>query len=196
MKHKCDKSTHFYFEEYETTLGPLREKPINILEVGIWKGLSMQAWHEYFPNARLYGLDIFTRVKSEEVPILQKDRVFYAKCDSTNPVDVKKAMDKFNVKFDVIIDDGLHNPLANLKTFENLIEYLNDGGIYYVEDAWPLDIMDQKALNHTWLKRSPHLYNKENMDLFLNAISKYQVTRIDTRQKSKNPDSYMFRIVK
>ena len=196
MKHKCDKSTHFYYEEYEKIFEPIRTKKLNILEVGIWKGLSLQAWYDYFPNATFYGLDIFSRIKPTEVPILQKDRVYYAECDSTNSEQVKKAMDKFNVTFDIIIDDGLHNPLANLKTFENLISYLNDGGIYYVEDAWPLDIMNQTEMNHSWLRKSQHLYNKENMDLFIKEISKYKVTRIDTRHKSKKPDSYMFRIEK
>jgi hypothetical protein len=36
--------------------------------------------------------------------------------------------------FDVIIDDGSHNPVDQRVTFESLITHLNPGGIYICED--------------------------------------------------------------
>jgi hypothetical protein len=39
------------------------------------------------------------------------------------------------VKFDIIIDDGLHEFHAGLSSFKNLFKYLKIGGIYIIEDV-------------------------------------------------------------
>ena len=38
-------------------------------------------------------------------------------------------------KFDIIIDDGLHEPKANLNFFFNSIHKLKENGIYIIEDV-------------------------------------------------------------
>lgn len=43
---------------YETYLRSWRDKPISILEIGIKQGESLRLWLEYFPAARVYGLDV------------------------------------------------------------------------------------------------------------------------------------------
>ena len=74
-KYECDKGwKHEYEKVYEPDFEALKEQPINILDIGIWKGASMEAWLDYFPNATVYGIDIFTRVTPEEVPALSKHR--------------------------------------------------------------------------------------------------------------------------
>ena len=52
-KYNCDKGTkHGYQEVYSKELDHLKNKPINFLEVGIFKGTSTEAFLEYFPNAK------------------------------------------------------------------------------------------------------------------------------------------------
>lgn len=197
MKYKCDKSTkhHHYVTEYESHLAPIKEDPINILEIGVWKGTSLSAFHEYLPNANVYGVDVFTRVSPDDVPILKEDRVHWMKADSTKKEVKEKVLEKWpGIKFDVIIDDGLHTPEANQKTFENFIEFLKDDGVYYIEDAWPIDIMTSKELKHNWILKNEDKYNMLKMLPFLNTIEKYNVERIDLRKTSKLPDSYIFKI--
>ena len=43
-------------------------------------------------------------------------------------------------KFDLIIDDGLHSPLANLNTIEFGLSHVNIGGWVVVEDILPRHI--------------------------------------------------------
>jgi hypothetical protein len=196
-KHKCDKNEHMYYEVYEPFLEPMKEEQINILEVGIFKGTSINSWHEYLPNAQIYGIDIFTRLKPEDVSALKKDRVHWIKADSMDKFVQNTIREQWGgVEFDVIIDDGLHTPEANAKTFENLAPFLRDDGVFYIEDVWPLDIMSDSEWSHSWMKRNPTKYNMNKWKLFEKAIQGYNVKRHDLRKPSNIPDSYIYEIRK
>lgn len=195
---KCDKGpqSHHYYEVYDKYFAPRREDPINILEIGIWHGTSFDVWHEYFPNANIYGIDIFTRLKPEDVPALKKDRVHYVEADSTKPDVAGKVRKAFgDVKFDFVIDDGLHDPNANKLSFQFLFPFLADDGHYFIEDAWPLHIMTSKQLEHQWLQKHPQRYNHFEMEKFLAEIEQHNVEEFDLRSKG-NPDSYIFKVTR
>ena len=49
-------------------------------------------------------------------------------------VSMKKLYKKFGNNFDLIIDDGMHSPLANLNFVLSSIEYLKKGGCLVIED--------------------------------------------------------------
>ena len=195
-KYGCDKAKkHHYHTVYQPEFEPLQNEPINILEVGVFKGESASAWIDFFPNATVYGLDIFVRVSAEDIPILQHPRVKWLKGDSTHP-SVSGAIQKAwpDVQFDIIIDDGLHTPEANAQTFKNLFPFVKSTGSYYVEDVWPLDIASQKDLQHYWLQKSPDIYNMLKMNMFLNEIDDKQVERFDLRKLSGQGDSYIIKV--
>ena len=198
----CDKgdfghNAHLYHLEYEKEFKKIRYENINILEVGVFRGQSLQAWLEYFPNANLYGIDIFTRVHESKIDVLNNKRVKYIKGSSTE-ANIKDMINKTwgDIKFDVIIDDGLHTPNANKKTFENLIGFLKNDGIFYVEDAWPLHQMTDKELSHHWIRKYHTDYTQKYMTEFLHSIQKYNVEEIDLRTHSGSLDSYIFKIKK
>ena len=190
------KNAHHYYLEYEQEFMKKRNDPINILEVGIFKGTSFDAHHEYFPNANLYGIDIFTRLQPRDVPALQKDRVDYIKADSLDPATPKRIENIWGVQFDFIIDDGLHTPDANRITFENLIPLLKDDGIYYIEDAWPLHIMTSKEMSDPWIRAKQDRYTTDKMGKFMKSLDPYRVGEIDLRGVSGRPDSYIFKVRK
>ena len=196
-KHNCDKSSkHCYDICYEKDFNLIKNDTINILEIGIFKGESMKAWLEYFPNANLYGVDIFDRVKPENIEVLKNSRVKFLKLDSTAE-NVKNIIKKeWNVKFDIIIDDGLHTPSANKLTFLNFIDFLKDNGTFYVEDVWPIDKMKKKF--HPWFKKSNRLneYTIEKYQEFLKEINLYKTEHIDNRSITKEPDSYIIKVKK
>jgi hypothetical protein len=48
-----------YLDVYERVLGDLRNKSINILEIGVQNGGSLEIWDKYFPNSiKVLGCDI------------------------------------------------------------------------------------------------------------------------------------------
>lgn len=192
-KYGCDKVDHYYHDVYERDFGSFKSRvdTPKILEIGIWKGASTQAFLEYYNNIEIYGIDIFTRLNPEDVPVLQDPRVHWMKGDST-----KDPLPHDWPLFDAIIDDGHHTPLSNAKTFLSTIAYLKKGGIYYVEDVWPLDEMAPHEWNHRWIKSHSADYNMVNWNIFAKTIQYYEVERIDLRKMSGKPDSYLFRISK
>lgn len=192
----CDKARkHHYDLVYELEFASIREKNLAILEVGVFKGESTQAWVDYFPNAKIYGLDVFTRVPMNEISILKHPRVEAARGNSIDITITEKIRKKWpGVKFDIIIDDGLHTPRANADTFKNLFPLLKEDGAYYVEDVWPLDKMTTAEMKHPWIQRYPDLYNALEMEYFLNAIEKYNVLRFDNSKLSGEGDSYIIKV--
>lgn len=192
------KDCHNYHIVYEKAFEPFRDEPINILEIGIWKGTSLQAWVDYFPNAQIYGIDIFTRLAPQDIKILDHERVHYIIANSTVPGLSSKINTAWgeDMKFDFIIDDGKHTPEANRLSFSNTINYLKEGGKYFVEDCWPLDIMTLQEKQHSWMLRNPSDFTKWHFDQFMKTIEDYSVERHDLRPISYKPDSYIFEITK
>src|SRR6201998_1681418 len=53
-----DKWFH-YFPVYEAHFGRYVNRPMNFLEIGVWRGGSLQMWKRYFgPHARMVARDI------------------------------------------------------------------------------------------------------------------------------------------
>lgn len=197
-KYGCDKaSKHHYDKVYGVEFEAIREEHLAILEVGVFKGESTQAWVDYFPNAKIYGLDVFTRVPMSQIQILNHPRVEALRGSSIDITITEEIRKKWpGVKFDIIIDDGLHNPRANADTFKHLFPLLKDDGAYYVEDAWPLDKMTISEMKHPWIQKYPDRYNALEMEYFLSIIEQYKVERFDNRKFSGEGDSYIFKVTK
>jgi hypothetical protein len=196
-KYDCDKGwAHSYEKVYEKDFKKVKNDSINILELGIYEGKSLEVWLEYFPNATVYGIDIFDRLNPSSVPVLQNDRVKWIKGNMQTPDIHKKIKDNWgNVKFDFIIDDGEHIPNANQKTFKNFIEYLKDDGAYYIEDVFPMNIMTEEEMLFPWIRTKSHKLNKVLYNKLLEILDGYKKKEFDLR-KSGRLDSYIIRIKK
>ncbi len=194
-KHGCDKaSKHNYHLVYEKDFHNIKNDQINILEIGIFKGDSIRAWLEYFPNAQIYGIDIFTRVSPEDIDILDNDRVHWIKGDSLSESITDQIRSAWGtIEFDIIIDDGKHTPEANTLSFANINQFLRHSGAYYIEDVWPLDIMTDAELKHQWIRKYSNEYTVEKMKKFLREIDSHAIERFDLRQNAQ-PDSYIIKI--
>ena len=145
-KYGSDKNQNEYTPIYHTIFSPIRTKNINLLEIGIGTmiegvassmvgyggeqykpGASLRAFRDFFPNSNIYGGDVQPDCMFEE------DRIKTFLFDSST----KDYCDAIlgDIKFDIIIDDGLHLAEAQLATFQNLWKRLNDGGYYFIEDV-------------------------------------------------------------
>lgn len=125
-RHGTDKATvHSYLPIYEEILGCLREKPITLLEIGVASGASLGMWLEWMPLARVHGIDI-------NLPALKHERLTLHQMRQENEARLRE----FPVgSFDVVVDDGSHDPWQQLVTCHGLWESLKPGGCYFVEDV-------------------------------------------------------------
>ena len=99
-------------------------------------------------------IDTFERIVPVP-PMLNNVRVKYAKLDSTLK-ECNEHFKKLGMKFDFIIDDGLHTSDAQRKTFENPIEFTDT---YYIEDVWNLDKVKMNRLGLKVMQMILHLKN-------------------------------------
>ena len=195
-KYGCDKGNlkHRYDRVYAPALEPYRENSFNMLEIGIFKGNSTEAFIDYCPHIDITGVDIFTRVDIKNIPILNHHQVHPIKCDSLiGPTEEFKKIAEGG--FDIIIDDGLHTHEAQWKTFENFIPYLKENGVYYIEDVWAFDKMTDKEKEHYWLKKHGDAFSEEQYQKLLDALAPYNVTYHDLRD-GYDPDTFILEIRK
>ena len=150
-KHGSDKGlcydyNHNYTTLYTRLFTKFNNRSINIFEVGLGTnnldvpsnmsatgipGASLRGWKEYFPNANIYGADIDRRILFDE------ERIVTFFVDQTDPQTVQTLWNNpklMDIKFDIIVDDGLHTFNANDTFLSNSFNKLNEGGIYIVED--------------------------------------------------------------
>jgi autotransporter strand-loop-strand O-heptosyltransferase len=123
----CDKTTyHTYHEYYPMFLEKWRGLPINIFEIGIDDGKSLDIWKNYFPYSMIWGMDISRKYESERY------KVFIG--DQSNYDDLVKISSQVP-KCKLIVDDGSHVADHQINTFNYLFENLLDfGGVYIIED--------------------------------------------------------------
>jgi len=180
-KHGTDKAQHFYHAVYEKLTPPNR-----LLEVGVWKGASLRAWCEWWPDAEITGVDIGARGIVQRV-----DRAVVLQWDST------KGGGLPSVTFDLIIDDASHRPRDQAKTFTNLWPLLTPGGVYFIEDCFPIDLFQDEDFPAWFDARREHFNMATWLDL-ANAIaaSGGTLTRHDFRAQSGKPDSVLLQINK
>jgi hypothetical protein len=143
--HKSGWLYHSYTDVYDFFLHGIKNTALNVLECGIGTndpdlassmgingspGASLRMWKEYFPNAQIFGIDIDHKIMFKE------ERIQTFVVDQTSVESIKIFKDTVEVDFDFIIDDGLHDYMPQLILFENMIDRLNPGGIYIIEDCF------------------------------------------------------------
>ena len=136
---KAIKWTH-YIEIYEELLDPFRLKTldksqnqtdqIRLLEIGVFNGGSLEIWKSYFgSNSTIFGIDINPKCASLNIPGVQIR--IGSQVDQQFLLEVIRELGKPNI----IIDDGSHHSDHVSKTLEYLWPYLDEGGIYIIEDT-------------------------------------------------------------
>jgi hypothetical protein len=118
-----------YFEVYDTYFGKYRNKPVKMLEIGIFRGGSLQMWKEYFgEDAEIVGVDINPDCKKYE-----EAGVRIRIGSQEDPDFLKEVIAEFG-PFDIILDDGGHTMNQQIVSFETLFSAVKDGGVYMCED--------------------------------------------------------------
>lgn len=131
LKFQTDKAStgHNYLNQYEMFLSPLRNEMFVFLELGVWEGASLKMWHEYFPNAIIYGADIEDKRKYEE------DGVDTVIMNTMDEASIQDFIERNVYQFRVILDDAGHESEAQILAFNKLFPILSSGGYYIIEDC-------------------------------------------------------------
>jgi hypothetical protein len=185
---------HNYTKLYHSLFNKRRLEPLNILEIGIGSvnpqipsnmtggdlgliykpGASMRGWLDYFPNAKLYACDI-----DKDIINFDNTRITGFYMDQTNEIQVKQLVEGGilkDVKFDIIIDDGLHYFPVNYNVMKILLPLVNKDGYYIIEDIINTDY-DPRLVNPSDLENTQYQYvtlpNPHNMvdnNLFIVSV--------------------------
>ena len=125
-KHNPTKNKKEFLKIYSNYFKDYKDKEINILEIGVYKGESLKIYREYFSKAKICGIDI-NEIK------FKIDGVDIIKADQASVKDLTSICEKYK-SFDIIIDDGGHHSNQITTSLNFLFDYLNDNGLYVIED--------------------------------------------------------------
>lgn len=130
---------HSYLDWYATALEKYRHTASCVLEIGLMSGESLRMWTDYFTAAEVYGMDISIKpidgMADLTKCISEGYRVRIG--NAANPDDIAKYFK--GKKFDVVIEDAGHHIEQQLAIYANLKSYMNEGGIYIIEDVQDID---------------------------------------------------------
>ena len=158
-KYDTDKNSkgHNYGSIYAEHLPNTAKK---ILEIGVDKGESIRAWLEIYPEATIYGLDLFTN----GIPFTD-ERVTWI-TGSQSDGSILRHIRDYYAPFDFVVEDGSHNWRDQLMTFYGLWGCCD---LYIVEDIL-LDNFWSQGLplgeNIKFLNVSAKIYNYEKIKFF------------------------------
>jgi len=137
------KPTH-YLIEYDRLFQEMRERPISLLELGVYRGASMQLWKEYFPKATVVGLD--ANAKPDSFP--SEGRFHFVQGGQDDPKSLDEAA-AAGGPFDIIIDDASHLGCHTGRSFAYLFpRALKPGGIYVIEDICAAFLPEYEAASY------------------------------------------------
>ncbi len=121
-----------YFQVYDREFGRYHGKSPRVLEIGVYRGASLQLWRRFFGDgATIVGIDIDESCTAFNAP---EHDIHVEIGDQSDPAFLQSVVDKYG-PFDIIIDDGSHVASHQIASFNGLFDKgLKDTGIYFVED--------------------------------------------------------------
>ena len=138
-------SKHEYDLVYANLLENRFEADLDILEIGLGTnntdtpsnmgkggtpGASLRTWKDFFPNANIVGCDVDFRI------LFSEERIETFQLDQTSKDSWESLKSNLgDRRFNLIIDDGLHAPYANLRTLIEASELVKLNGYIVIEDV-------------------------------------------------------------
>lgn len=132
-------SRHSYAQIYENILS--KKAAPRILEIGIGSlnsfpyagikpGCSLDAWRKRYPASFIVGADI----DPESVNEVSEIAYLVDQTDSSSLDALSRNLKEYGL-FDLIVDDGFHDPHANIQTLIQMLPHLSNDGSYIIEDV-------------------------------------------------------------
>jgi SAM-dependent methyltransferase len=120
---------HRYIDFYEQVFATLH-RVTSILEFGVLEGDSIRWLADRFPEAKIVGCDI--------VPVRDawptSPNIEYVTIDQGSVPQLRTLFERLGRSFDLVIDDGSHEPVHQRNCLVESLPYVRPGGIYVIED--------------------------------------------------------------
>jgi len=149
-----------------------------VIPMGYKTGNSLKCWQEYFINANIYGIDIYSHKE------LNNNRIYTFVADQSSSSDLNNCIKHINTDIDIIIDDGSHDHNHQVFSFMYLEKYLSKNGIYVIEDIQSNYIEQFKDLS----------IFPEDFRTYINL--NYTVKYFDTRHVLNKADDFMMAFIR
>ena len=152
LKYGTDKiGKHNYLPIYYDLFKDRRNEVKKVLEIGVGEGAGLRMFHDFFPNATIYGAEI------DEKRIFKEDRIDVTKCDQSKLKDIENIIglvlsrDPFQGQIDLIIDDGSHKSSDQIFTCLAVAKLLlgKQYLTYVIEDVSEPEIVDLLKENYS-----------------------------------------------
>lgn len=161
---KCPKINHSYSQHYYDYLHGRRATLKYFLEIGVGTnklmkpicgksyqlGASLKAWRDFFTNAHVFGLDI------DQTVLFSDSRISCYYTDQSSAKELERTISNirfyqndFNLRFDVILDDGSHRLNDMITSFHTLNKYVTTNGAYIIEDVSTKEISELLKLENS-----------------------------------------------
>jgi len=181
-RYSVDKQfTHDYLKLYEDLFLTFRFKRIRLFEIGFFQGHSAKMFAEYFPEGLIHVLDCNSSRLGylKNFPDEFKKRIIPHQGDQGNREDIRKVLKQIKTykslnkrwpkEFQIVVDDGSHQPEHQIVSFEELWPSVIAGGVYIIEDlhagykSRQHDTIDyfMEKVHNTNIMEKVHKHNKE-----------------------------------
>lgn len=172
-----------YFDIYELYFEQFRQRPINLLELGVLGGKSLKVWKAYFPKAQIFGLDIDPACSR-----YADERTHITIGSQADPKVLQAITDHPKIRgvgLHIVIDDGSHLVDHMISSFERLWPFIVSKGVYAIEDlrCTYLDLRKHDVLK-TWpgMKYNPPDINLVNDRHKFEIWMLNKITNLDQRR--------------
>jgi hypothetical protein len=123
-----DKSAHTFTYFYDRLFSSRRTSIRYVMEIGIGTGASLKMWRDYFPFAKIMGIDVNPNT------MFTDERISTVTANQANREELKTIATEFGQYIDIIVDDGSHDMMCQAVSMGVLFPLIKLGGYYIVED--------------------------------------------------------------
>lgn len=196
VKYGADKwGKHHYTPIYYDLFEYSQNQVMNVLEIGIAEGASLNMWRDFFPNAIIYGVDN-DKDRIEKINALHRENgvirgpIIALYGDQEDPKSIYQHFSSTIGEFDLIIDDGSHIPNHQTNTCIALLPLLSRKGIYVIEDVGNIVVFEEiedalRDLKFSCIKKKVGKRYDDQLIIIKNNIS-LEITDIFPRIRGKN----------
>ena len=120
-----------YIDFYWNLFSPIKDQKLDILEIGIENGGSLEIWAQFFPNAgKIMGYDIDPKCGT----LTFDDSRIQVSIGDSSSKEAGANIENSTSNLGIVIDDGSHKSSDIIRSFLLFFPQLRPGGLYVIED--------------------------------------------------------------